>query len=61
MTDWILWPKQSVKELMNNAYDFLNDYYPDCTKETRIVVHPKIDSILDGNERSYSPYFSTNI
>ena len=54
----IYWPKQSVKELMNNAYDFLNDYYPDGTKETRkIVVHPKIDSILDGDERSYSPYF----
>jgi hypothetical protein len=54
----IYWPKQSVKELMNNAYDFLNDYYPDGTKETRkIVVHSKIDSILDGNERSYSSVF----
>jgi DEAD_2 len=49
-TSWPVqeWPKQSAKELMSNAYDFLRDYYPDCTKETRkIDVFIKIDSISD--------------
>lgn len=49
-TSWPVqeWPKQSAKELISNAYDFLRDYYPDRTKETRkIAVFVKIDSILD--------------
>jgi hypothetical protein len=46
------WPKQSAKELMNNAYDFLNDYYPNGIKQIRkIAVRVKIDSILDGDDR----------
>jgi hypothetical protein len=33
-----------MKELMDNGYDFLNDYYPNETKEARkIVVRVKID------------------
>ena len=49
-TSWPVqeWPKQSAKELISNAYDFLRDHYPDGTKETRkIDVFVKIDSILD--------------
>src|ERR687891_1109003 len=49
-TSWPVyeWPKQSAKEMISNAYDFLGDYYPDGTKETRkIAVVVKIDSILD--------------
>jgi hypothetical protein len=49
-TSWPVreWPKQSAKELISNAYDFLRDYYPDCTKETRkIAVFVKVDSISD--------------
>jgi hypothetical protein len=46
------WPKQGAKESMDNAYDFLNDYYPNNTKETRkIALHLKIDSIIDEGER----------
>jgi hypothetical protein len=46
------WPKQSTKELMNNAYDFLNDYYPNGAREARkIVLRLKIDSIMDESER----------
>jgi hypothetical protein len=46
------WPKQSAKELMNNAYDFLNDYYPGGTRDTRkIALRVKMDSIFDGDER----------
>ena len=49
-TSWPVqeWPKQSTKELISNAYDFLRDHYPNGTKETRkIAVYVKIDSILD--------------
>ena len=49
-TSWPVqeWPKQSAKELISNAYDFLRDHYPDGTKATRkIDVFVKIDSILD--------------
>jgi hypothetical protein len=49
-TSWPVqeWPKQCTKEQISNAYDFLRDYYPDGTKETRkIAVFIKIDSILD--------------
>jgi hypothetical protein len=49
-TSWPVkeWPKQSAKELISNAYDFLRDYYPDGTKEARrIDVFVKIDSISD--------------
>lgn len=46
------WPKQCAKELMNNAYDSLSDYYPNGTIETRkIALHLKIDSIEDNDER----------
>ena len=51
-TSWPVydWPKQSSKELIGNAYDFLRDFYPDGTKEKRkIAVSVKIDSILDGD------------
>jgi hypothetical protein len=38
------WPVFAMKELMDNGYDFLNDYYPNETKEARkIVVRVKID------------------
>ena len=38
------WPAFTMKELMDNAYDFLNDYYPNETKEARkIAVRVKID------------------
>lgn len=49
-TSWPVqeWPKQSAKELISNAYDFLRDHYPDGTKETRkIAVFVKINSISD--------------
>jgi hypothetical protein len=49
-TSWPVheWPKQSAKEQISNAYDFLRDHYPDETKETRkIAVFVKIESILD--------------
>lgn len=46
------WPKQCAKELMNNAYDSLNDYYPNGTIKTRkIALQLKVDSIMDGAER----------
>jgi hypothetical protein len=49
-TSWqeIEWPKQIMKELVSNAWDWLHDYYPDGTKENReISVRVKTDSILD--------------
>lgn len=37
---------------MNNAYDFLSDYYPNAAKKTRrIALNLKIDSLMDGDER----------
>jgi hypothetical protein len=46
------WPKESMKELISNAYDFFGDSYPNGTKETRkIAVRVKIDSILDGDRK----------
>jgi hypothetical protein len=49
-TSWLIhdWPKQSAVELIRNAYDFLDDFYPEGTKESRkIAITLKIDSILD--------------
>jgi hypothetical protein len=49
-TSWLVydWPKQSAAELIRNAYDFLGDFYPEGTKESRkIAIFLKIDSILD--------------
>jgi hypothetical protein len=38
------WPLFSLKELMDNAFDFLNDYYPNECKESRhIGVRIKIE------------------
>jgi hypothetical protein len=39
-----LWPIFALKELMDNAWDFLNDYYPKNPKEDRkIAVTTKVD------------------
>jgi hypothetical protein len=39
------WPVFTMKELMDNAYDFLNDYYSNESKEARkIAVRVKVDS-----------------
>ena len=39
-----LWPIFALKELMDNAWDFLNDYYPNNPKEDRkIAVTTKVD------------------
>jgi hypothetical protein len=39
------WPVFTEKELMDNAYDFLNDYYDNKTREVRkIAVRVKVDS-----------------
>lgn len=49
-TSWqeIEWPKQIMKELISNAWDWLHDYYIDGTKENRkIAVRVKTDSISD--------------
>jgi hypothetical protein len=54
-TSWPVhdWPKQSVKELISNAYDFLRDYYPDGDKERRkIAVSVSFDSIPDEDSLS---------
>jgi hypothetical protein len=32
------WPKFALKELMDNAWDFLNDYYPNNPKEGRKIA-----------------------
>lgn len=46
----IEWPKEIIIQLIGNAWDSLQDNYPDGTKETRkIEVRIKIDSILDGD------------
>jgi hypothetical protein len=43
------WPKEIMIQLIGNAWDSLQDNYPNGTKETRkIEVRIKIDSILDG-------------
>lgn len=55
-TSWqeIEWPKQIMKELISNAWDWLHDFYPDGTRENRkIAVRAKTDSILD--ERTKRP------
>lgn len=33
-----LWPLFVLKELLDNAWDFLNDYYSQCPKEDRRIV-----------------------
>jgi len=39
-----LWPIFALKELMDNAWDFLNDYYPNNPREDRkIAVTIKVD------------------
>ncbi|MFZ0512590.1 MAG: hypothetical protein WAM14_13360 [Candidatus Nitrosopolaris sp.] len=41
------WPTFTLKELMDNAWDFLNDYYPNNPKEDRkIAVTIKVDYLL---------------
>ena len=46
------WPKEIMIQLIGNAWDSLQDNYPDGTKETRkIGVRIKIDSIPDGADR----------
>src|SRR5215207_7522120 len=46
------WPKQTMIQLISNAYDWFHDYYPDGTKEIRkIAVRVKIEPILDENKR----------
>jgi hypothetical protein len=46
------WPKLVMKELISNAWDALNDYYPHGTKENRkISVCVKIDYMLDDDNR----------
>ena len=44
------WPKEIMIQLIGNAWDSLQDNYPNGTNETRkIEVRIKIGSILDGN------------
>ena len=46
------WLRETVKELISNANDFLREAYPNGTKETRkIAVRVKIDSISDGTQK----------
>ena len=46
------WPKEIMIQLMSNAWDSLQDYYPDGTKETRkIDVRVSMGSIIDGNAK----------
>ena len=46
------WPKEIMIQLIGNAWDSLQDNYPNGTKDTRkIEVCIKIDSILDGYVR----------
>ena len=46
------WPKEIMIQLIGNAWDLLQDNYPNGTKETRkIGVRLKIDSIHDGDAR----------
>jgi len=49
----IEWPKEIMIQLIGNAWDSLQDnYYPDGTKETRIIeVRIKIDTLLDGDAK----------
>jgi hypothetical protein len=38
------WPIFILKELSDNAYDFLNDHYPNRPKNARVIaIHVKID------------------
>ena len=46
------WPKESMKELISNAYDSHREAYPNETKETRKIAVPvRINPISDGNQR----------
>jgi hypothetical protein len=46
-----LWPIFALKELMDNAWDFLNDYYPNNPKEDRkIGVTIKVDLKPNGEK-----------
>jgi hypothetical protein len=46
------WPKEIMIQFIGNAWDSLQDSYPEGTKETRkIGVRIKIDSVLDGVAR----------
>jgi hypothetical protein len=45
------WPRFTLKELMDNAWDFLNDYYPNNPREDRkIAVTMKVDLKPDGEK-----------
>ncbi|MFY9871764.1 MAG: hypothetical protein WAK17_18790 [Candidatus Nitrosopolaris sp.] len=45
------WPTFTLKELMDNAWDFLNDYYPNNPREDRkIAVTIKVDLKPDGEK-----------
>ncbi|MGC2682280.1 MAG: hypothetical protein WA323_10455, partial [Candidatus Nitrosopolaris sp.] len=45
------WPTFTLKELMDNAWDFLNDYYPGNPKEDRkIAVTIKVELKPDGEK-----------
>jgi hypothetical protein len=53
-TSWqeIEWPKQIMKELISNSWDWLHDYYHDGAKENRkIAVKVKTESVLDEGTR----------
>jgi hypothetical protein len=42
------WPLFALKELMDNAFDFLNDYYPNESRESRhIAIRIKIEPAKD--------------
>jgi hypothetical protein len=46
-----LWPIFALKELMDNAWDFLNDYYPNNPKgDRKIAVTIKVDLKPDGGK-----------
>ncbi|MGC1930641.1 MAG: hypothetical protein WA667_16860 [Candidatus Nitrosopolaris sp.] len=45
------WSRFTLKELMDNAWDFLNDYYPNNPKEDRkIAVTIKVELKPDGEK-----------
>jgi hypothetical protein len=53
------WPIFAFKELLDNAWDFLNDYYSNNPKEDRkIGVTIKVDLKPNG-EKKHTPYSST--
>jgi hypothetical protein len=46
------WPVFALKELADNAFDFVNDFYPNHTKQDRkIAIHAWLDPIPEVDKR----------